>query len=198
MSRTADSTQSLERLRDQAITALVPFFAAGPITDLTTVRLAVEGLLDSYKPVTLRELQLAAQIIALSWAAMACLRTAVAAKNLRVEEMLCLQDDAIELERSSRKVTNLLNARRRDRTRNPNGMKAENTRWDEGAFQSVINQALQKLTGANAKLAAYMATSTPATPIPSTPAPPLAANPKLPILWAEPMTQAVLARRARG
>jgi hypothetical protein len=71
---------------------------------------------------------------------------------------------------------------------NPKAMTVENTKWDEGVFQLTINQALETLTDANAGLAAYM----------NAPAP-VVQRPKLPpILSAEPMTPAVLARRSRG
>lgn len=150
--------QSSERLRAQAIAALVPFFIDGPSTDDTVARLTAEALLDDYSAVTPKELQLSTQIIALGWAAMACLRAAVAAIHLSTDDVLRLQDDAIALDRSSQKATKVLEARRKERTKNSHAMTPENTRWDEGVFQLVINQALEKLTDANAKLAAHMAT----------------------------------------
>ncbi|MEA2740061.1 MAG: hypothetical protein QOH05_3368 [Acetobacteraceae bacterium] len=147
-----------------------------------------EGLLDDYNAGTPKELQLSTQIIALGWAAMACLRTAVAAKNLSMEDVLRLQDSAIALDRSSQKATRALEARRKERMTNPKAMTVENTKWDEGVFQLTINQALETLTDANAGLTAYM----------NAPAP-VVQRPKLPpILSAEPMTPAVLARRSRG
>ena len=188
MSTQAGSIQSPERLRAQAIAALVPFFADGPTGNEKTAPLAAEVLLDDYDAATPKELQLSTQIIALGWAAMACLRAALAAKNLSVNEMARLQDNAIALDRASQKATKALDARRRERAKNPQAMTAEHTRWDEGAFQLTINQALEKLMDANASLAAYMATSEP----------PTARKPKLPILSAEQMTPHVLARRARG
>ena len=74
-------------------------------------------------------------------------------------------------------------------------MTLENTKWDEGAFQLAINQALDAYNDASAKLAAYMATLEPAAP--KTAPEPVAPKTKLPILSAEPMTPSVLARRAR-
>ena len=188
MTNPAGSIQSSEHLHAQAIAALVPFFADGPIGDENAARLAAEGLLSDYKAATPKELQLSTQIIALGWAAMACLRTAVAVQNLSIDDLLQLQDSAISLDRASQKATKALEARRKERARNPKAMTAENTRWDEGVFQLTINQALEKLTDANAKLAAYMATLNP----------PVVQAPKLPILFAEQMTPSVLARRARG
>jgi hypothetical protein len=188
MNDTQGPMQSPEHRRAQAIAALVPFFVDGRNGDETAARHAAETLLDDYEAATPRELQLSAQIIALGWSAMACLRAAVAARNLSTKEVLQLQDNAIGLDHSSRKATKALEARRKERARNPNGLAPENTRWDEGVFQLAINQSLEKLTDANAKLAAYMATL----------APVVAPNPKPPFLFAEQMTPAVLVRRARG
>jgi hypothetical protein len=183
----AGPIQSPERLRAEAIAALVPFFADGSSNDETAARVAAEAVLDDYGAATPKELQLSTQIIALGWASMACLRAAVAAKHLSTNDVLRLQDNAIALDRSSQKATKALEARRKERAKNPKAMTEENIRWDEGVFQLVINQALEKLTDANAKLAAYMATW----------APPVVSEPKLPILFAEQMTPTVLARRAR-
>lgn len=190
MNNTTGSIQSPERLRAQAVAALVPFFLDGPAGDVRTARLAAEGMLDEYKAVTPKELQLATQIVALGWAALACLRTAAAAKNLSIDGMLDLQDTAIALNRSCMKATKALDIRRKERAKNPQAMTLENTKWDEGAFQLAINQALDSYNDANAKLAAYMATPAPV-------AAPVVQKTKLPILSAEQMTPSVLARRAR-
>ncbi len=204
MSDATGSTHSIERLRDQAIAALVPFFLDGPTGDAKEARQIAEGLLDDYHAVTPRELQLSAQIIALGWASLACLRTAAAVKTLSLEGKLDLQDSAIALDRSSQKATKALEASRKERTKNPGAMTLEKTKWDEGAFQKAINQALEQLHDANGKLATYVATLPAAeqafiTGVPAqvTPAP-VAAKPKLPFLSAEQMTPSVLARRARN
>ena len=117
MHKQAGPAQSPERLRAHAIAALVPFFVDGPSSDETAARLAAEGLLDDYNAATPKELQLSTQIIALGWAAMACLRAAVAAKHLSVDDVLRLQDNAIALDRSSQKATKALEARRKERAR---------------------------------------------------------------------------------
>jgi hypothetical protein len=188
MSNPTSSINSPERLRAHAITALVPFFVDGATNDQEAARLAAEGLLGDYNATTPKELQLSTQIIALGWAAMACLRAAVAAKNLSLDDVLQLQDNAIALDRSSQKATKALEVRRKERVRTPKAVTLENTTWDEGVFQLTINQAFEKLTDANAKLAAYMVTL----------APPVVRKPKLSIVFAEPMTPSVLAWRARN
>jgi hypothetical protein len=180
-------TQSRERLYARAIAALVPFFADGPTGNANVAHRAAESLLSDYNASTPKELQLSAQIIALGWASMACLRTAMAAKNLSVSDRLRLQDDAIALDRASQKAAKALEGRRKERAKTPLTTKPENIAWDEGAFQLTMNQALAKLMDANARLAAYMALV----------APPVVPKPKLSILYAERMTPSVLARRAR-
>jgi hypothetical protein len=185
MGNQAASIQSPQRLRAAGIAALVPFVANGSTGDVKTARLAGEALLDDYNAATPRELQLATQIIARGYAAMACLRAALAARNLSLDDMLRLQDNAIALDRAAQKDTRALGARRRERANDPNAMTVENTRWDEGLFQLTINQALERLIDANARLAIYMATLAPVVP-------------KLPFQHAEQMTPSVLARRARG
>jgi hypothetical protein len=195
MSDTSGLIQSPERLRAQAIAALVPFFLEGPVSDVDTARAVAAGLLDDYKAATPKELQLATQIVALGWTSLACLGAAAAVKNMSLEGMLDLQDIAIALNRSSLKATKALQVRRKERAKNPNGMALENTRWDEGAFQLAINQALDAFYDATAKLAAYMATLEPEAP--KAAPEPVAPKIKLPLLSAAPMTQSVLARRAR-
>jgi hypothetical protein len=188
MSDATGSMQSPERLRRHAVATLVPLFLDGPNSDPVAARLAAEAMLDGYSASTPKELQLSTQIIALGWAAMACLRVAVAAKNLSMDDVLRLQDNALELDRSSRKATKALDARRKERAKQPTAMTAENLRWDEGAFQLATNQALEKLTDANARLAAYMASLSPAAAAPAK---------RTPLQWGEQIKPAVAARRVR-
>ena len=195
MSDSTGSIQTPERLRAQAIAALVPFFMETPASDETTARSVAETLLDEYKAATPKELQLATQIVALGWAVLACLGAAAAVKNQSIDGMLDLQDSAIALNRLSLKASKALDVRRKERAKNPRAMTVENTQWDEGAFQLAINRALDAYTDASAKLAAYMATLEPAAP--KTTPEPVAPKTKLPFLSGEQMTPSVLARRAR-
>jgi hypothetical protein len=175
---------STHRLRDQAIAALVPFFVDGRTGDQQTAHVVAAGLLDEYKAATPNELQLAAQIIALGWASLACVSASLV-ESASLEEMLRLQGHGIALDRLSQKATKALQARRKQRARNPDAMASEHTLWDDSAFQLVIGQAAEKLTEANARLAAFTTALAPA------PAP----APKLTHLFGEPMTPAVLNRR---
>jgi hypothetical protein len=188
MSEAVLPIHSLERLRNHALAALVPFFMDSPTGDVNAARMAAEGMLDCYKAVTPRELQLSTQIIALGWTSLACLGAAAAVKDRSLDEMLDLQDSAIALNRTSVKSTRMLEASRKLRTRNPKAMTLDKTKWDEGAFQLVINRTLDILTGANAKLEEFMADLAPEKPKPA---------PKPPILFAEQMTPSVLARRTK-
>lgn len=176
----------LGRLHAQAIAALVPFFVDGRTCDETAARVVAEGILNDYQAATPKELQLSTQIIALGWASLACLSAAMVVKDELLGEMLRLQDAALALQRSSQKATKALEARRKERAKNPCAVTQENARWDEGAFQLAINQAMEKMNDANARLAAFMAAPAPAEQ-----------KPKLSFLTSEPMTPAVLARRRR-
>jgi hypothetical protein len=190
MTDVSPSTQSpghpTERMRAQAIAALVPFFVGGRTCDEMAARVAAESMLDDYMAVTPKELQLSTQIIALGWASLACLSAATVVKDASLDEMLRLQDAALALHRSSQKATKALEARRKERTRNPRAVTPENARWDEGAFQLAINQAMEKMNDANARLASFMAASALG-----------GQTPRLSFVTSEPMTPAVLARRRR-
>jgi hypothetical protein len=94
--------QHVGRLRDQAIAALVPFFAGGHVGDEKAARMVAEGLIDDYQPGTPKELQLSAQIIALGWASLACVSASLVVKDQSVEEMLRLQGHALALDLGSR------------------------------------------------------------------------------------------------
>ena len=186
MTETPRPTPSLARLRDQAITSLTPFFATTPAADVTAARNVAEVMLDEYNAATPKELQLSAQIIALSWAALACLSAAMIVKDESLDEMLSFQEAAVTLDRSSRKASKALDLRRKERAKTPDAMTPENARWDEGAFQLALNQALERFNEANAKVVAFTAKFAP-----------VEAKPKLPIVFAEQMTPAVLAKRRR-
>jgi uncharacterized protein involved in outer membrane biogenesis len=176
-------TQSTERPQQRAVAALMPFFLDGAGHNVAAARLAIIELLDDYQPATPQEIQLAAQIVALTWAAITCLRSGVAATNLSMQEVLNLQNSAIALERSSEKTAKTLAARQQQRAIDPRAMTAENIDWDEGMFQLVINQALDKMNDARVKLAISAPTLLPAI------------DPKFAFLAAEKMAQSVMARR---
>jgi len=186
MSDVTPSIQSFERLLAHAIAALAPFFIDGAKGDMAVARGAVASLLDDYKPVTPRELQLAAQLVALSFASLACLGAASATRSESIDAMLDFQDAAIALNALSEKSSKALAASQKERVKNPRALTPEKTRWDEGAFQRILNKALEKHDEANAKVADYIATFAP-----------VVKKTKLPILSAEPMTPSVLTRRAR-
>jgi hypothetical protein len=179
------STESAEHLREQAIAALVPFFVDGLTSDEAAARAVAEGIVDDYKAATPKELQLSTQIIAFGWASLACLSAAIVARDRSLEQMLRLQDAALALDRSTQKATKALEARRKERAKNPRAMYPESTQWDEGAFQLAIHQAMERMNEANAKLTAFLAAS------------PVEQQLKLSSQGGEPMTQAILARRRR-
>jgi len=177
---------SLE-LREQAAAALAPFFMTGTDDDAAAARDAA-AMLDDFAPMTPKEVQLAAQIVAFSFAALACLGAAAMVRTQDLDVMLDLQESALAMNALSDKSTKALEARQRERERAPHLMSAANTQWDNAAFRKAIARALEKLLYANTKLEALhekAAAVAPAAPQPE----------KLSILAAEPMTLSLLASR---
>jgi hypothetical protein len=179
------------RLREQTAAALAPFFMDGTDGDADLASAAAAAMLEDYHAMTPKELQLAAQIVAFSFAALACLGAAATVGRQDLDIMLDLQDSAIALNKLSEKSTKALETRQRERVRTPHLMSPQTTLWDNGGFQTAIGRALEKFLYANSKIPAF------AAPEPA----PVAATPKLdklPILLAEPMTLALLAKRGSG
>jgi hypothetical protein len=174
-------------LREQAAAALAPFFTTGADDDAAAVREAA-AMLDDYTPMTPKELQLAAQIVAYSFATLACLGAAAMVRTQDLDVMLDLQDSALAMNALSDKYTKALEARRRERERAPHTLSAANTEWDNAAFRKAIARAMEKLLYANTKLAALHEIAAKA-------APPAPEPEKLPVASAEPMTLSLLARR---
>ena len=155
MKEAISPTVSIDRLHAYASAALTPFFASAANGCATAARQTAESLLNDYRAATPKEIQLSAQIIASGLATLACLSAASVAKHDSINEMLRLQREALKLHRVSDKATKLLEARKKQRTTSPRTMTAAHTKWDEGAFQLTINQALDKFTDSNARVAAY-------------------------------------------
>lgn len=171
----------MQQHREQAILALAPFFLEGTHGDWVLAQSAAGTMLDGYSPVTPKEWQLSAQIIAFGFAALACLGSALAVKNLPIKELLDLQDAALALDRLAQKCTKDLEARRRERAKAPLAMTPQNTQWDDAGFKAAMRKALAKMEHAASKRPE-----------------PIVARPKrkpdLRIVSSEPMTSAVLAR----
>jgi hypothetical protein len=171
------------RLRESTAAALAPFFMICGDGDTDQARATATAMLEEYCATTPKELQLAAQIVAFDFAALACLGAAASVSNADLDVMLGLQDSAIALNALSAKSIKALGARRRERERAPQLMTAANTEWDNAGFQAAISRALEKMLYAATKLPNFAAPT-------AAPTPPA----KRPILLSEPMTSSVLAR----
>lgn len=176
-------SKALQQYREQAASALAPFFLEGAHGDRSSAQSAAGTMLDSYNPVTPKEWQLAAQIVAYGFAALACLGSALAVKNLPIQELLDLQDAALALDRLAQKCTKDLEARRRERARTPLAMTPQNMQWDDAGFKAAMSKALAKMEHAASKMPQPVVT------------PPKRKKPDLRIVSSEPMTSTVLARR---
>ena len=175
------------RLREQTATVLAPFFMIEGQNDLGPARDAAAALLDEYKAMTPKDLQLAAQIVAFDFAVLACLGASMTVGKQDLDAMLDLQDSALALDRLSEKSTKALNARRRERAKAPHLMSRANTEWDNAGFQAAIGRAMEKMLYANSKMTGLLNAA-------PTPQPPVEKPEKLPIRSAEPMTLTALAR----
>jgi hypothetical protein len=179
------------RLREQTAAALAPFFMDGTGGNAGLASAAAAAMLGDYHPKTPKELQLAAQIVAFSFAALACLGAAASVGSQDLDMMLDLQDSAIALNTLSEKSSKALDARRRDRQRSPHSLSPNAMQWDNAGFQSAIGRALEKFLYANTKIPVLRPAELPPAPVKPKPE-------KLPILSAEPMTLAILAKRGNG
>jgi hypothetical protein len=178
-----------QELREQAAAALAPFFMTGTDDDAAARREAA-ALLDDYAPMTPKELQLAAQVVAYDFAALACLGASAMVRAQDLDIMLDLQDSALAMNALSDKTTRALQARRRERERAPHTLSAANTQWDNAAFRKAIARAQEKLLYANTRLAALQEMAPKAAPPAPEPEPE-----KLSVVSAEPMTLSLLAHR---
>ena len=170
-------SKTLQQYREQAASALAPFFLDGTHGDRSSAQSAAGTMLDSYNPMTPREWQLSAQIVAYGFAAMAV-------KNLPIQELLDLQDTALALDRLAQKCTKDLEARRRERARTPLAVTSLNTQWDDAGFKAAMSKALAKMEHAASKMPQPVVT------------PPQRKKPDLRIVSSEPMTSTVLAGRS--
>ncbi len=173
-------TENLMHYREQAANALYPFVAFGVDGNETLGKAVAIQAIDGYAPKTPREIQLSAQIVACSFAAIACLRSAMAAKNLSVEAILNLQDAALALDEEAHRSTVALEAKQRARQRAPQIMTRESIAWDQAAFDKTMILALKRMRDADARIADILPKPTPV-------------RPKLRAVSAEPMTSSVLA-----
>jgi hypothetical protein len=179
----------LAQFREYAIKALVPFFIDAATSDQQALHAARQAL-EGYEARAPIEIQFAAQIVATTLATLACLRTAMAALNLRLDQRLALQDAALELEKQSTAARKVFDACQQQK------VPVTVVTWDDTLFQAVLGTALHHLQTANAVFNANSprkAAMVAAPPEPATP--PAIDRPKLVFVTAEPMTAAVLAKR---
>lgn len=172
----------LQHFRQRAALALAPFFLEGTHGDSLAAQEAAATVLDDYYPADPKEMQLAAEIVAASFATLACLRSAVAGQNLPVTEILKLQGTALALERTSRKATKALEmSRKRRQATVPLRKSDPSTQWNEDAFKIAIDKALAQAKLADAKIPELLP-----------PPVPVRQKPKLHIVASQPMTPNVL------
>jgi len=183
-----------DRLREQVVSALVPFFLNEASDNHRDARAAAWHMVMSYNPVSGKQIQLSAQIVAFCFAALDCLRCSME-RDMPVRVLLRLRGSAVALNRLGNKCHKILEAQRRA----PDAVELE-----EAEFRAAIDKARQLMTDARAKLQAHRADTTAGALNPPAPHPQAVQTPAKraatkksvsPGMAAEPMTLQVLARR---
>ena len=183
--KTIPMPATLIECRERAAEALVPFLTTGTNGDEAVALEAAREAIDAYRPMTPREMQLTAQALALAFAALACLRSAVAGKNLPLKDVLGLQEMAIKLDKQADASTKALEAKRRERQRAPQALTAAAIAWDEATFKRTMTLARRQMEEADAKTPEFVPTPKPR-------------RTSLKIGGGEPMTIDVLIRMANA
>ncbi len=110
-SHTAASPDAIAR--EQVVCHLAPFFLDAARGDSADAKAAAQAMLDGYDTQTTEQLQLAAQIIAFSFAALDSLRRAAAEPDLPVNIQLRLRGNANAMNRSAQQCRRALQLRRK-------------------------------------------------------------------------------------
>lgn len=152
MRESVDQMLCTKWLRGHALATLTPFLMQAPSDNEEDARLAAKDLLDFYQPATPRELQLAAQAAALSWASLALLGTGFRAARLSGALMAEIHEAALSMDVLATEQGKALKAQRRQRARNVRRIRPEDLRWDEGEFQLVMNRTFDTVTAAQARV----------------------------------------------
>ena len=124
MSEPSSSILSLSRRYDQALAALTPFFMADESADVASATAAAKSVLDCHAAATPQELQLATESVAYGMASLACLCAGAAVREDSIDEMMTWQNIAIKFTNQSLKIGRALDARQKERTKNPKALTA--------------------------------------------------------------------------
>jgi hypothetical protein len=180
--------------RDRAATALSAFMARALQGNTERALKAARQAIDGYSPRTPREVQLSAQIVACGFAALACLRSAVAARDLPAKTILRLQNNAVQLDKHAATCTKALEEKQRERQRAPQIMTLDSIAWDAASFETTIGVAMANMLEADSHIADILTRMVPMFPAEAAPKPEPA--PRLKLSMGMPMTADVLDFRA--
>ena len=189
-------SDQLMRYRERAATALSTFMARALQGDAERAMKAAREAIDGYSPRTPREVQLSAQIVACGFAALACLRSAVAGQDLPMKTVLRLQKNAVELDRHAAACIKALEEKQRERQRAPQILTNDTVAWDAASFETTIGVALANMLEADSHIADILARMVPMFPKERAKAPKPEPAPKMKFTMGMPMTADVLDFRA--
>jgi hypothetical protein len=157
-------SDQLMHYRERAATALSAFMARALQGDAERAMKAARQAIDGYSPRTPREVQLSAQIVACGFAALACLRSAVAAKDLPVKTVLRLQNNAVQLDKHAAVCTKALEEKQRERQRAPQILTNDAVAWDAASFETTIGVAMANMLEADSHIADILTQMVPMFP----------------------------------
>jgi hypothetical protein len=180
--------------RERAATALSAFIARALQGNAERAMTAARQAIDGYSPRTPREVQLSAQIVACGFAALACLRSAVAAPDLPTKTLLRLQNNALQLDKHAAACTRALEEKQRERQRAPQIMTNDSVAWDAASFETTIGVALANMLEADSHIAGILSRMMPMFPAEA--APTARPAPRMKLGTGMPMTADVLDFRA--
>jgi hypothetical protein len=143
----------LMQYRERAAIALSAFMARALQGDAKHAMMAARQAIDGYSPRTPREVQLSAQIVACGFAALACLRSAVAGRDLPVKTVLRLQKNAMQLDRQAATCRKALEEKQRERQRAPQILRKDAIGWDAVSFETTIAVAMANMLEADSHIA---------------------------------------------
>jgi hypothetical protein len=163
------SSSTPDHVQDRVISAITPFFIVDATTNDASAREAARHMLGDYNAATGRELQLAAQVVVFSFAALDCLRCSMTERDMPVEVLLRMRTNAVALNGLCEKSQKALDARQRDRGKGV-AFTSNAAQLDEAEFEAAISKARQMVAFARTKLEAHrvgkaLAVAKPAVPV---------------------------------
>lgn len=138
--------------REQVMASLTPFFLDAASGNTAHARAAAEAMLEGYGARTTEQLQLAAQIIAFSFAALDSLRRSAAEPNLPIPIQLRLRGNANAMGRSAQQCRRALELRRKGAATPQTAGAPEPRTFTEAEIAAAMQKATEAIAYARSDL----------------------------------------------